>query len=94
VYNQQREKVEPAELEAIMVLTNEWIEEGRAAGLQESRQILGKVARHLLASKGIDISLLLDRLDRLDGAQLQQLVDRLVDSTVPFDADAWLKQID
>jgi hypothetical protein len=98
VYNQEREKVDPPEREAIMVLTNEWIEEGRDEGRREAhaehRRSNEKVVRRLLALERVDASLLLNRLDQLDSVQLQQLVDRLIDSSVPFDPDAWLKELD
>jgi len=106
VYNQQREQIDPPEREAIMTLTNEWIEEGRAEGRAEGRDEgrreereahrlhNQRVARELITLKQINAPLLLNRLDQLDGAQLQQLVDRLLDSSVRFEPESWLKKID
>ncbi len=95
VYNRELQTIDPQEREVVMELTNEWIEEGKVQGLQTGRAegrraTLLRQLRHRL---GNDSQQLVERVNSLSEAQLDDLTDALLDFHSLADAQVWFSRL-
>lgn len=88
VYNRAVEMIEPHEREAVMIWTNEWMEMGRAVGLQDGsrKTILRQLRRRIEALPDRAV----DHINQLNEQQLDELTDATLDLQTLTDLEKWL----
>jgi predicted transposase YdaD len=104
VYNREVEAFQPKEREAVMQLTNEWIEIGKVEGRTEGRtegRVEGRLEGRVEARRDLILRQLRRRIGQvspevenqiahLPDGRLDDLAEALLDFQQPMDADRWL----
>jgi predicted transposase YdaD len=92
MYNQELQKIEPAEREVIMHLTNEWIEQGRTEGRTEGRsqgrrEVILRQLRRRVGGLPPEME---EQISRLPEARLDDFAEALLDFCELEDVRLWL----